>query len=150
MNQHQDRVYDTDFVLLEGKEFASIEELGPYISEVVNTRWMRNRGWKFYRWELRDGCGSQARCRVDEGTCTLIFPCGTRNQLTVMREVAHALTFDQPGPKFCALYVSCVRRFMGREHAEAIRRAFVVKRPKHRPRKPKWATSLDFIECDFF
>ena len=67
-----------------------------------------------------------------------------------MREVAHALTFEQPGPKFCALYVSCVRRFMGREHAEAIRRAFVVEGPKRRHQKPKWATSIDHIECDVF
>ena len=38
LDQQQDRVYDTEFVLLEGREFASIMELGPYISEVVHTR----------------------------------------------------------------------------------------------------------------
>ena len=125
LDQQQDRVYDTEFVLLEGREFASIEELGPYISEVVHTRWMRNRGWNFYRLEVRDGCGSQARCRVDNGACTLIFPRGTRNQLTVMRELAHALTFDRPGREFCAMYISCVRRFMGREYADVLRCEFV-------------------------
>lgn len=150
LDQQQNRFYDTDFVLLEGKVFASIEELGPYISEVVNTRWMRNRGWNFYRWEVRDGCGSQARSRVDNGACTLIFPLGTRDQLTVMRELARVLTFDSPGPKFRAMYIDCVRRFMGPGYAQAIRRGFVVQRVKNRPRKPRWATPLDSIECDFF
>jgi hypothetical protein len=126
LNQQQDRVYDTEFVLLEGRQFASIEELGRYISEVVHTRWMRNRGWNFYRFEVRDGCGSQARSRVDNGACTLIFPLGTRDQLTVMRELARVLTFDSPGHKFRAMYIGCVRRFMGPGYAQAIGRGFVV------------------------
>jgi putative metallohydrolase (TIGR04338 family) len=131
LDPQQDRVYESELVLLEGRDFASIEELMRYISEVVHTRWMRNRGWNFYRLEVRDGCGSQARCRVDNGACTLIFPRGTRNQLTVMHELACAVTFDRPGPNFRAMYIGCVRRFMGPEYAAVIRRGLVVRRVKH-------------------
>jgi putative metallohydrolase (TIGR04338 family) len=146
----QYQVYDAEDLLFKGLEFTSIKSLREYISEVIDTRWMRNRGWAFRVWSVRNSHGTWAWCNVDNDVCTLIFPRGTRNQLMVMHELAHALTVDGHGPEFCAMYIRCVRKFMGPEYAEVIRRGFAKPRVKHRQRKSPWATPLDSIECDFF
>lgn len=144
----QYRVYEAEDHLFKGHEFTSINSLRKYISEVIDTRWMRNRGWAFGVWSVRNSRGTWAWCNVDNDICEFVFPRGTRNQLTVLHELAHALTTDGHGPEFCAMYLRYVRRFMSPEDADLLRCEFVDHGVRHRPRKPQWATELDSLERD--
>jgi len=150
LDSQQNRVYDAEDLLFKGDEFTSIKSLREYIAEVVSTPWMQNQGWAFRVWKVRSSRGTWAWCNVDGDVCEFVFPRGTRYLLTVMHELAHALTTDGHGPEFCAMYLRCVRRFMGPEDADLLRCEFVDHGVRHRPRKPQWATALDSIECDFF
>lgn len=126
LDPQQNWVYDAEDLLFKGDEFTSIKSMREYIASVVGTRWMRDRGWAFRVWTVRSSRGTWAKCNVDGDVCEFIFPRGTRYLLTVMHELAHALTTDGHGPEFCEMHIGCVRRFMGREYAAVIRRGFVV------------------------
>jgi len=50
----------------------------------------------------------------------------------VLHEYAHLLTRDGHGPEFAGTYLRLVRRFMGKEAADALRKAYRLCRVKYR------------------
>jgi putative metallohydrolase (TIGR04338 family) len=134
----RDLVYQAELMCDEGRFFDDINDLRDHVAWLTATKWLQNQGFDYEVVIVKDGRGlRRATCAVDSNRCILSFPRESRTELTVLHEVAHALSGDGHGPWFCSIYLKLVRRFMGQGEAELLRDEFCYLRIKHRLCAPR-------------
>jgi putative metallohydrolase (TIGR04338 family) len=138
-----------------GKYMSTVNEMQAWVDEIVRSRWFRAR-WPFLTYiEVKDGRGRRRATGYARGLTyrnlmtgrhesistegVLKMPRWSRYELIMLHEMTHVIIdhvykrkVPGHGVQFCNLYLSMVRRFMGKEWQRALKDAFKHYKVKHR------------------
>jgi putative metallohydrolase (TIGR04338 family) len=119
--------------------FWSVDEMQRYVDKLTRSAWFSRR-WHYHRITVLDGRARRSACA---GPTTISIPQRMRNEVTVLHEVAHVVTWGQGadhGWQFCAAFLELVHHCIGKDAGDALRESF--KAHKVRYRQPRQRAPL--------
>ena len=123
-DQQRSRVYKAENAVpgWPGKQFESLKEVDNWVKRIMAGKTWTKHFQRTRPILVKDGRG---RRRASGGNGRIVLQRWARSQMVVLHEIAHVLTSDQHGPRFCDTYLNLVSRYLGKETGEALRLAFV-------------------------
>lgn len=120
------RLYNSEGSWAEMYEWdeLDIHECRAFVKKVTHSKWWKQRGG--YRdVQVKDGRGT-TRAQA-YGRMAIGLPRGMRSKWVILHELAHTLVpYPRPGHgrRFVQVYIDLVHRFLGKEYAQSMRKAF--------------------------
>ena len=129
------RVYNSEDLMDvgHGKRLETVPEMQTWVDKIVRSKWFRNR-WPYLTYiQVKDGRGRRRATGYAKGSRQhyetfgittegiLKMPRWSRSELFILHEITHVIIdhvhkrkVPAHGREFCNLYLSLVKRFMGK------------------------------------
>lgn len=118
-------------------QFESVQEVEQYVNRILRSQWWKKncQGWLIREVRVKDGRGTtNASAHRSRYGCYINIPRWARNELVVLHELAHIACSNEHAPhgrEFSRMFLSMVKRWMGREAWEVLREEFKAAKVKY-------------------
>jgi putative metallohydrolase (TIGR04338 family) len=122
------KVYTSERTVSYSKKFETMDEVNAYVARIVRSAfWKKMKGAHYIH--VKDGRGLRNAYAYDWGTIAL--PKWARHEVVILHELSHTLVnFDNynnvpsHGREFASMFLKLVKRYMGKQSHDELKRAF--------------------------
>lgn len=110
---------------------GSLDKTQRYVNKVTRSRFWRKllaeNGVRRFKYDVTVYDGRGSRSARSLGRSSIAVPRWARSPMVILHELAHCAAppgVASHGREFCSTYLKLVRRFIGKQEADALRQAF--------------------------